>query len=222
MVRKGIVSIVLGLILIILLTWLFLLILKAPTFMLSSVYIASMIIFALILGSLVVSGMIKLIFKKVPFFTILFFVLSITSMAGIYKLWSQPLIIVVPKGYVGQVTLVLSNVKENILTVDSNGIGYINKRTFNNMYVPPIVREADGTDVVSRCVGFNPATFWGKGSSSGISISTEPTDESANREIQYLCFEVVPIGKEGQKQYYNTDLFKFVDKSKLYDEKSNR
>lgn len=208
------VNIGLGLLTIILLGILTVLLLKAPTFILPSIYLAIMINFAVIAGSLIITGMIKLIFKRMSFLPILLCVLSFTSIAGIYKLMSPTLTIVVPKGYTGQVTLVLSNVNKNILTVDSNGIGYINKRTFNDTYTPPIVRETDGTEITSRCVGFNPTTFWAKGSSSSASTSTGQNISTS--EIQYLSFEVVPKGKEGQKQYYTTDLVKYTDPAKLY------
>jgi hypothetical protein len=40
--------------------------------------------------------------------------------------------IVVPKGYIGEVCLFKSKVTSNILTLDSNGIGYIMKRLLMN------------------------------------------------------------------------------------------
>ena len=47
-----------------------------------------------------------------------------------YQLFSPTLEIRVPNGYVGEIDLVLSVVDENMLTVDSNGIGYLNSWTF--------------------------------------------------------------------------------------------
>jgi hypothetical protein len=69
---------------------------------------------------------------------------------------SPTLKIIVPENYTGQVSLIKSNVTENILTVDSNGIGYLNKWTFNKLYSKPIVVGENGKDLTKQCVGFNP------------------------------------------------------------------
>lgn len=50
-------------------------------------------------------------------------------------------------GYRGEINLILSNVKENSLTIDSNGIGYINEWTFNKTYSRPIVEQVDGRNL---------------------------------------------------------------------------
>ena len=54
--------------------------------------------------------------------------------------------------------------------------------------------------------GYNPTTFW----ANGTATSSEYSDK-----IRYLSFEIVPKDKAGQKQYYNIDLNKLVDRSKL-------
>ena len=58
--------------------------------------------------------------------------------------------------------MVLSNVDKNILTLDSNGIGYISKWTFDKTYMPPTVVDNEGANLNDQRVGFNPSTFWGK------------------------------------------------------------
>ena len=78
--------------------------------------------------------------------------------------------------------------------------------TFNKLYSKPIVVDENGKDLTEQCVGFNPSTFFGLGTSS----STEN-----DREIKSLSFEVVPKDKIGEKQYYHTDLTKLVDKEKI-------
>ncbi len=97
-----------------------------------------------------------------------------------YQLYSPTLKIVVPENYSGQVSLIKSNVTENILTVDSNGIGYLNEWTFNKLYSKPIVVDANGKDLTKQCVGFNPSTFFGL----GTSTSTEK-----NKEIKSLSLK---------------------------------
>jgi hypothetical protein len=105
----------------------------------------------------------------------------------------------------------LSNCETNILKIDSNGIGYINKSTFDNTFTKPIILEVDSSDITDRSVGFNPSTFWAKGSFS----STSTKSQKITNEIHFLSFEIVPKGKEGTKQYYSIDLDKFIDPSKL-------
>jgi len=127
--------------------------------------------------------------------------------------YSTKLTITVPKNYQGQVTLILSNVPKDILTVDENGIGYITKQTFEIAHSEPIVLEEDGADVSDQSVGFNPSTFWAVGKSS---YATEENSSGKELEIQFLSFELVPKDKKGEKQYYSPDLMELLDKTKLY------
>lgn len=210
--KKNSLKLIIGLATLILLVILIVQLIKTPTFMLPSVYLTGMFVIALLVGSLIIAGIIKLIFKKSSFIMILCSIVSIVSIFSMCKFYSPTLTIIVPKGYTGQVTLVLSDVGKDILNVDSNGIGYITERTFDKVYTKPIVLETDGTDISSQTVGFNPSTFWGKGNSS----SAVPEGSNATVDkINFISFEVVPKGKEGQKQYYNVDLSELVDKSKL-------
>lgn len=124
---------------------------------------------------------------------------------------SSRLTITVPKGYYGQITLVLSNVDKDILTVDSNGIGYITKHTFDKTYMKPIVRETDGTYISSKCVGFNPSAFWAKNKFGFANEEGRPP----NKDIEFLSFEIVPKEKHGRKQYYDPDLVNLIDTSKV-------
>lgn len=212
-------NLVVTLIALALLAFLFYRISKQSTFMLPTVYLSALLIGAIIGGSLVVSGILKLLFKRCSFLLIVGSITSIAAVAGIYKFsTSPPLTIIIPKGYTGGIYLVLSNNNEDILTVDSNGIGYISISTYNNTFSPPVVLETDSTDISSRCVGYNPTTFWGRGNSSSVSISAISKNENSP-EIYYLTFEVVPKGKEGQKQYYSTALENLVDTTKLYKRK---
>ncbi len=214
--KKNSLKLIIGLTALILLVILIVQLIKTPTFMLPSAYLAGMFVIALLVGSLIIAGIIKLIFKKSSFVMILCSIVSIVSIFSMCKFYSPTLTIIVPKGYTGQVALVLSNVDKDILNVDSNGIGYITKRTFDKVYTKPIVLETDGTDISNQTVGFNPSTFWGKGGSS----SAMPEGSNATvDEIKFICFEVVPKDKEGQKQYYSIDLSELADKTKLYKKK---
>lgn len=75
--------------------------------------------------------------------------------------------------------MVLSNVEENILTVDTNGIGYLNEWTFNKTYSRPIVEQIDGKNLEKNLVGFNPSTFYGQSIGDGNAIRS-------------LSFNIVP------------------------------
>lgn len=69
--------------------------------------------------------------------------------------------IIVPDGYVGEVCLIKSNGNTNKLTIDSNGIGYINEDTFDDLLYQPSVFSSSGKDLSQNCVGFSPSAFWG-------------------------------------------------------------
>ncbi|WP_196939122.1 hypothetical protein [Sphingobacterium pedocola] len=59
----------------------------------------------------------------------------------------------------------LADIKENILTVDTNGIGYINQWIFDKTYTRPIVIDGNGNNLDSLLVDFTPTAFWGVGKS---------------------------------------------------------
>lgn len=107
--------------------------------------------------------------------------------------------ITVPNGYLGQVNLVLSNLDDNVLTVDSNGIGYLTEWTFNKTYFTPVVKQADGKNLDKNLVGFNTYSFFGRSGEGGNSIKS-------------LNFEIVADSLMGQKQYYSSDWTKYVNK----------
>ncbi|MDO7845556.1 hypothetical protein Q5H92_04250 [Hymenobacter sp. M29] len=173
-----------------------------PGYFLGAMYLA-----AILTGCLIVTALAKLLFKRTPFLNLFLIVGTAGFIFMHYQLYSPILTVVVPNGYTGQVTLVLSNVEQNILRVDSNGIGYLTKSTFDRTYREPVVVDQSSHRLNTSCVGFNQSNFWAKGSA-GSSEQTE--------SISFLSFEIVPKEKHGQKQYYDTDLFSLVDKTKLY------
>lgn len=173
---------------------------------LSGLFLGGMVIVLILVGGLILAWLTKLISKQLPFWTIYFTIIAIAFLAFHYQIYSPTLKIVVPDNYTGQISLVKSNVTENILTLDTNGIGYLNKGTFNKLHSKPIVVDKNGKDLSEQCVGFNPSTFFGL----GTSASSEE-----NGEIKSLSFEIVPIDKIGEKQYYHIDLTKLVDKGKI-------
>lgn len=169
---------------------------------LSGLFLGGMCIVGIIIVCLILSGLLKLLFKKTSYLTLMFITTSISFLAFHYQLYSPTLTIIVPNDYKGKINLVLSNVDENILTVDSNGIGYLNKWTFNKTYARPNVVQLDGKNLDKNLVGFNSSSFFGTGKSCCID----------SNEIGSLSFEIVPDDKIGQKQYYSKDLTNLVDK----------
>ena len=128
---------------------------------LSGLFLGGMMIVGIILGCLILTGLLKLVFEKTSFLSILFITTTISFLAFHYQLYSPTLTIKVPNGYNGEIHLILSNVEDNVLTVDSNGIGYLTEWTFNKTYSRPIVEQIDGKNLDENLVGFNPSTFFG-------------------------------------------------------------
>lgn len=178
---------------------------------LSGLFLGGMMIVGIILGCLILTGLLKLIFKKISFLTILFITTTTSFLAFHYQIYSPTLTIKVPNGYKGEINLVLSNVKDNVLTVDSNGIGYLTEWTFNKTYSRPIVEQIDGKNLDKNLVGFNPSSFFGKGKSCCID----------GQLIESLSFEIVSDEKLGKKQYNSKDFMDFIDKKLVILSKPN-
>jgi hypothetical protein len=171
---------------------------------LSGLFLGGMCIVGIIIVSLILSGLLKLIFKKISYLTLLFITTSISFLAFHYQLYSPTLTIIVPKGYKGEINLVLSNVDDNILTVDSNGIGYLTKWTFDKTYSRPIVKQTDGTNLDEYLIGFNPSTFFGKGKICCVE----------KREIQSLSFNIGTKPHLEDEYFESKNLTELVDKDK--------
>lgn len=117
----------------------------------------------IIAGSMVLSALLKLLLEQSSYGLLVAATTTTALLMLHYALYSPTLTIIVLNGYSGEVTLVRSNVEENILIVDSNGIGYVNQWTFDKTYTKPIVIRADGSTVDTMIAGFNSGSFWGRG-----------------------------------------------------------
>jgi hypothetical protein len=106
--------------------------------------LGGMVLLGVILVSLFITTIVIFVFKRYTFLTIFAIITSIIFIVMNYYWYSPTLKVIVPKNYRGQVVLVLSNVPHNILTVDSNGIGYITKWTFDKTYTVPSVIDQEG------------------------------------------------------------------------------
>ena len=171
---------------------------------LSGLFLGAMMLVAIIVGCLIFSGILRMFFKRISFLALFFITATISFLIFHYQLYSPTLTITVPNGYRGEINLVLSNADNNILIVDSNGIGYLTKWTFNKTYSRPIVKQVDGKNLDKYLIGFNPSTFFGKGKTCCVE----------KREIQSLSFK---IGTKPhlEDEYFDTkNLTEIVDKKK--------
>ena len=132
---------------------------------LSGLFLGGMVLVMILISCLIVAFVLRLVLKNKSFWTIYFLTTILCFGVFHYKLYSPALTIVVPANYSGDVDLILSNVSENILKLDSNGIGYLNDWTFEKTYTRPVVIDENGNNLDSLLVGFNPSTFWGLGKS---------------------------------------------------------
>ncbi|HEX8548059.1 MAG TPA: hypothetical protein VF691_13950 [Cytophagaceae bacterium] len=165
---------------------------------LSGLALGGMMIVVIILGCLLLTGILRLIIKQASFLTIFSITTFISFLAFHYQLYSPTLTIKVPNGFKGEVNLVLSNVNDNILTIDTNGIGYLNKWTFSKTYLRPIVMQLDGKNLDKYLVGFNQSSFFGRSS-------------SAQGGIRSLSFKIV-LDSLTDEDYYTFDWMNKVDK----------
>lgn len=175
---------------------------------LSGLFLGGMYIIVMLIGCIALSLLLKLLVKNYSFSILYFITISVAFIAYHYHLYSPTLRIIVPDGYTGEVNLVLSNVDENILTLDSNGIGYVNKWTFNKTYSQPDVFTTSGQKINDRCVGFNPSTFWGFGKFCCVN----------GKVIKSKSFEIAFNNQDISKQFYGKGFSQFVDTKKLSSE----
>jgi hypothetical protein len=160
-----------------------------------------------VFGILISLVIVKAFYKKFDFWSI-FFSLTIPFFLYFhYKLYSPDLKIVVPENYTGKINLVKSDVPSNVLTVDSNGIGYITDWTFNHSYKRPIVVDVNGLIIDSLLVGFNPTNFWSVTSSfstnsdkklisKSFKIVNPQTNSSKKEENQKKIWDTLMINEE--------------------------
>jgi hypothetical protein len=173
---------------------------------LSGLFLGGMWIVIILVVGLLLTWLTKLITKKLPFWTVYFSLTAIAFAFFHYQIYSVTLKIIVPENYTGQVNLIKSNLNTNQLTLDSNGIGYLNEWSFNHSYLKPIVVDQNGKNLSRQLVGFNNSSFFGIGNS---------TVSDSQIEIRIKSFEIVPVDKLNEKQYYHTNLSKLVDKEKI-------
>jgi hypothetical protein len=169
-------------------------------------FFSKLLILFILLGGLFLTWLTSLIRSRKPNWTIYFVTTAIALAFFHYQIYSPTLQIIVPENYAGQVSLVRSNVTDNILTIDSNGIGYLNEWTFDRLRSKPKLRDKKGTDLTDRFVRYYSSSFFAFGST---------THAETGKEIITISFQVVPPGMTGEIQYSPEDISGFVDKEKI-------
>jgi hypothetical protein len=199
-------KIILGTLSIGLLTTLIIKFIKAPGgITLSGFYLGGIMVATIFIGCLLLSALLRIVFKRITFLTLFLISTSVSYSLLHYQLYSPTLTIIVPSGFRGEINLVLSNVDDNILRVDRNGIGYLNKWTFDKTYSRPIVKEDDGKCLDSLLIGFNQSTFFGKATACCL----------GKQEIHSLSFKLGTKPNLKDEYFQGNSLIDHVDKRKI-------
>ncbi|GHN00416.1 hypothetical protein WSM22_19050 [Cytophagales bacterium WSM2-2] len=157
-------------------------------------------ILSIVVGCFLLTYSFELFIKTNMFPTTYFLVSSAFFLYLHFSIEPVKLKIVIPESYSGPVSLVLSNVEENILTTDSSGIGYINEKTFKRLYVQPMVVDHKGMNISDFSVASGVESFWGLTSRCCID----------GKEVQAKTFKL--IRKKMNKRSADVDLLDLVDK----------
>ena len=107
--------------------------------------------------------------------------------------------VVIPEGYVGEIRLLVSN--ENDFSINNYGIGYIDRKTFDEGFYPKIIKG--GNDITKQVKEYSKGAL---ATSSGDVYSYE-----------YLSFSVLAKGEHVEnKDIEELIKIKAIDTSRLY------
>jgi len=168
---------------------------------LSGLFIGGMLLVGILMGCVVLASILKLIFKFTSFLTLFTITTSVSLLIFHYQLYSPTLKIIVPDNYAGEINLVRSNIEENILVVDSNGIGYLNEWTFKKTYTKPVVERVNGKRIDAELVGYNSSAFWARVKSCCLH----------GRNIESMSFKILPENSLVAEDYGVKSLTGLVD-----------
>ena len=169
------------------------------------ILLGSILMIGAIISSLILATTLYFILRRQAFITSLSIISTFTFLGLHYYFYSPTLEIVVPNGYSGKINLVLSNVDENILKVDENGIAYINEWTFDKTYSKPVVKQVNGQKLENYVVGFNSSSFFAKEKSCCIGA----------KEIESLSFKIENKSNKKLKEFKSRNLINLVDRNKI-------
>ncbi len=106
-------------------------------------------------------------------------ILTITCLTFFTSEYRPTYIITIPKDYVGDVKLFLSNSEENKLEIKEFGIGYLNEKTYKKGFRPIIIKNDQ--DITEDIKGYGSGAF-----------ATSQTDKY---EFVYVSF-TIPLKEE--------------------------
>ena len=106
-------------------------------------------------------------------------ILTITCLTFFTSEYRPTYTIKIPKDYVGEVKLFLSNSEENKLDINEFGIGYLNEKTYQKGFRPTIIKN--GQDITEDIKGYGSGAF-----------ATSQTDKY---ELEYMTF-TIPLNEE--------------------------
>lgn len=170
---------------------------------LSGLFLGGMILIGTILACVTISSILRFVFKSISFLTLFTITTTISLLVFHYKLYSPTLKIIVPNEYYGTIHMVRSNLKGNILTVDSNGVGYLTEWTFSQTYTEPIIERFNGEKVKSEVKWYNRSTFWGRGRSCCMD----------GKSIESLSFKILPENVSKETWYDKSNLLEIVNEN---------
>ena len=157
-------------------------------------------------GTLLVSFVLGFIAKKLlnsKWQTLTFTSIFVIIFCSIFYISEyKPVYIVgIPKDYVGEIKLFLSNEEENDFSINSYGIGYIDKRTFDEGFYPKIIQGDN--DITKHIKEYNRSA-----------LATTPGDTYS---FEYLSFSI-PVNEKSAEDKDIRELIKIkaIDTTRLY------
>jgi hypothetical protein len=161
----GILSIIYG----------FLKILEVQTLILTPIYFAIFGSILVTLVSLILGYVLKYLFVlKWHSITISSLLLILAALTYSICDYTPQHDIIIPDNYYGEVKLFVTNRQENDFIINNSGIGYINKKTYDEGFSPRIMKG--GIDITKQVLGYS------KGS-----LATGPKDIYT---FQFLSFDI--------------------------------
>lgn len=139
--------------------WIFIkTILQIPTIILSPWFLVEIYLTISLAISFIIGYFIK-VFSKSSWHTLTFTALVMIIFCLIFYIcqYKPKYRINIPDNYIGNVALLVSNEQENDFKVNDFGIGYINKKTFENGFRPTIIKH--GLDITNQISGYSKSSY---------------------------------------------------------------
>ena len=175
--------------------------LQIPTMIISPWFLVGLYLTIALVVSFFIGYLTK-VFSKSSWHTLTFTALAMTIICSTFYIsqYKPSYKINIPDNYVGNVELLVSNEQENDFKVNNFGVGYINKKTFENGFRPTIVK--DGHDITKQVSGYSTGSY--------------ATTAASNLSLDYVTFEIP--GKKENTENIDFDsllILKAIDPTRL-------